>query len=359
MNIENLVRKNILELIPYQSARRIGGKGNIWLNANEFPMSSDFQLGNISLNRYPECQPKKLLSYYSSYAGVSKKNVLITRGADESIELLIKTFCEPRFDKIIFCPPTYDMYNISAKIVGVESYPIPLLNFSWQLDMDNLITCIGNFKLIYICRPNNPTGNLINVEDIIVLLRKTIGKALVVVDEAYIEFSLVDSLISLIKIYPNLVILRTLSKSFSLAGLRCGFTIANSGIIHFLLKVINPYPISIPATNIAIHFLNEKHVNEMKKKVICLNSNRSWFINKLSSMKNCIDHVFNSVTNYVLIRFYNSKNIFEILLNSGIVVRDQNDKFNLKNCLRISIGTQKECLEVIRVIKKFNDLNVR
>ncbi|XBC39479.1 MAG: histidinol-phosphate transaminase [Buchnera aphidicola (Nurudea shiraii)] len=355
MNIKKLVRKSILELIPYQSARRIGGEGSIWLNANECPMSSNFQIGDVSLNRYPECQPKKLLSCYSSYVGISQENILITRGADEAIELLIKTFCEPKCDKVIFCPPTYDMYKISANIMGVKSYQVPLLDFSWQLDIDNLIQYIGNFKLIYICRPNNPTGNLISLRDITFLLKKTLGKALVVVDEAYIEFSLENSLVVLTNIYPNLVILRTLSKSFSLAGLRCGFIVANVSVIKFLLKVISPYPVSIPTTNIAIHFLSKKNISIMKKRVCNLNLNRFYLINQLSVMKHCIDHIFDSVTNYILIRFFNSKKVFEAFSNEGIIVRDQSKKLNLKNCLRISIGTKKECLEVIRIVQKIND----
>ncbi|XBC42380.1 MAG: histidinol-phosphate transaminase [Buchnera aphidicola (Meitanaphis elongallis)] len=354
MNIKKLVRKNIWKLIPYQSARKIGGKGNIWLNANECPYSDYIKLDNIILNRYPECQPENLLSCYSSYVGVSKKNILITRGSDEAIELLIKTFCEPKCDKIIFCPPTYDMYHVSANVIGVESNAIPLLNLSWQLDIDSIIKHVNDFKLIYICNPNNPTGNLISTQDIVTLLKITLGKALVIIDEAYIEFSPISSLVHLINLYPNLIILRTLSKAFSLAGLRCGFVLANVNIIEVLLKVINPYPVSIPTTDIAIQFLSKKNVNIMRNRVFNLNLNRCWLVSQLQLLNECVDYIFSSVANYILVRFYNSKEVFNALLERGIIVRDQNDKLNLKNCIRISVGTSKECLEIVHVIRKIN-----
>ncbi|QCI23134.1 histidinol-phosphate transaminase [Buchnera aphidicola] len=358
MNIKKLVRKDIRELIPYQSARKIGGKGDIWLNANEFPEFNNIKLNNIILNRYPECQPEQLTSCYSSYIGINKSNILITRGIDEAIELLIKTFCNPQNEKIIFCPPTYDMYNISAKIIGIKSYEVPLLNFSWQLDINNIAKYISDAKLIYICNPNNPTGNLINYQDIITLLNITLGKTLVIVDEAYIEFSPIHSLTNLIDTYPNLVILRTLSKAFALAGLRCGFILTNVNIVKFLLKVINPYPIPIPTTSIAVQFLSKNNINEMRNRIFDLTLNRFWLVNKLKSMNNCVEHVFNSFANYILVRFYNSRKVFDILSKKGIIVRDQSNKLHLSRCLRISIGTSKECLEVVRVIQKINSLCV-
>ncbi|XBC38431.1 MAG: histidinol-phosphate transaminase [Buchnera aphidicola (Floraphis choui)] len=356
MNIEKLVRKNIWKLIPYQSARRIGGKGDVWLNANECPVPNYFQLNHMMLNRYPECQPEALLSCYSSYTGINKENILITRGSDEAIELLIKTFCEPNLDKIVFCPPTYDMYSISAYILGIESHRVPLLNLSWQLDVNSIIKCINDSKLIYICNPNNPTGNLINIEDIIILLKASLGRALVIVDEAYIEFSPINSLTNLINIYPNLVILRTLSKAFALAGLRCGFILANVNVVDVLLKVINPYPISIPTSSIAIQCLSKKNISDMRSKVFNLNLNRLWFMNQLKLMNCCIDHVFCSVANYILIRFFNSKKVFNMLSKEGIIVRDQGSKLYLNNCIRISIGTSKECIKVIHIIRKINNL---
>ncbi|ANF16909.1 histidinol-phosphate aminotransferase [Buchnera aphidicola (Schlechtendalia chinensis)] len=358
MNIKQLVRKNIQELQPYQSARTIGGKGDIWLNANECPTFNRLKLENIFLNRYPECQPRELLLRYSSYIGLDKKNILITRGSDEAIELLIKTFCEPQCDRIVFCPPTYDMYNVSANIMGVECLQIPLLNHSWQLDLKVIKKCINNFKLIYLCNPNNPTGSLINFRDVLALLKMTYGKSLVIIDEAYIEFSPMNSLVNLISQYSNLVVLRTLSKAFSLAGLRCGFVLANFSVIKFLLKVINPYPISTPTSSIAIQFLSNINISKMQDRVFSLILNRCWLINELKLISNCIDHIFYSASNYVLVRFRNSNKVFHELSNQGIIVRDQSKKINLKNCIRISIGTSQECLKVIHAIRKIDCLYV-
>lgn len=354
MNIEKLVRKNILKLIPYQSARRIGGDGDIWLNANESPNFDYFDLIDVSLNRYPEFQPKKLLDAYSSYVDVDVNTILITRGADEAIELLIKTFCNPLEDKIIFFPPTYDMYEISAKILGIESIGLPLLE-SFQLNIDLIVDNIFNVKLIYVCNPNNPTGNIVNAQDIIFLLELTLGKALIIIDEAYIEFCPIYSMVNLLKKYSNLVILRTLSKAFSLAGLRCGFILSNIKIIKVLSKVINPYPISIPVSEIASRALNKKNVDIMRKRVLDLNLNRIWLVQKLRLMK-CVDTVFNSFSNYCLVRFFDSEIIFKELYSNKIIVRDQSKKINLHNCIRISIGSFFECQSVIRVIKKIDHI---
>ena len=352
MNVKNLVRKNISRLIPYQSARKIGGNGRIWLNANESPNFDYFNLTSVPLNRYPECQPKKLLELYASYVKLKTQQVLITRGADEAIELLIKTFCEPNKDKIIFFPPTYDMYEISANIIGVKSIGIPLLQ-SFQLDINSVVNKIDNVKLIYICNPNNPTGNLIDIQDIIFLLKLTCRKALVIVDEAYIEFCSKYSMVSLIKKYTNLVILRTLSKAFSLAGLRCGFILSDSNIIQLLSKVINPYPVPIPVSDIAVQSLSENGIHIMNARVTNLNHNRSWFIKQLRFIR-CIDTIFNSEANYFLVKFFNSEVFFKGLWCNRIIVRDQSKKIHLKNCVRISVGTRFECSEVIRMIRNID-----
>ncbi|AAO26830.1 histidinol-phosphate aminotransferase [Buchnera aphidicola str. Bp (Baizongia pistaciae)] len=359
MDIKKLVRKNILQLVPYQSARSIGGNGDVWLNANEFPISSCLSLINISLNRYPEFQPKKLLNAYAFYLGICSEKILVTRGSDEAIELLIKTFCEPRKDKIMYFPPTYDMYDISAKILNVESIGIPLLK-SFQLDLNLIFRNICGVKLIYLCNPNNPTGNLIKKQDIIALLTYTKGKALIVVDEAYIEFCAMHSIVQLIEKYSNLVVLRTLSKAFSLAGLRCGFLLSNSNIIKMLSKVINPYPISLPVSDLATQSLSKKNIDIMNSRVLDLNKTRVWFVKQLRTMY-CINTIFDSVANYFLVKFHDSKLVFKELWENKVIVRDQNKKTNLKNCIRISVGTRLECFEVIRILERIDRLykNVR
>jgi len=243
-NINKLARKNIQKLNPYQSARRIGGKGDTWLNANESPISVPFK-GKVKVfNRYPECQPNNLLSSYANYVGLLNNQILVTRGADEGIELLIKAFCEPGKDAIIYCPPTYDMYAINAKIANVEIKEIPTFKNTWKIDLLNIRSNLNKVKLIYICNPNNPTGNIVSQEDLKSLLKVTLGQSLVIIDEAYIEFSPKNSMVNYLKTFPNLIILRTLSKAFALAGIRCGFTLAQKEVIDILHKVISPYPIS-------------------------------------------------------------------------------------------------------------------
>ncbi|CAL4326164.1 histidinol-phosphate transaminase [Buchnera aphidicola] len=350
-----LARNNIQKLEPYQSARRIGEgrSGDIWLNANESPTSVFFKLKKKSFNRYPECQPKELISYYANYANVSCDQVLVTRGADEGIELLIKAFCEPGKDAIIYCPPTYDMYGINARIHGVKIKEIPTIKDSWQLDLLNIKSNLNSVKLVYICNPNNPTGNIILKQDLISLLKMTLGHCLIIIDEAYIEFSPQESMTRYLNAYPNLVILRTLSKAFALAGIRCGFALAKKNIINILNKVIAPYPISIPVADIAIQSLETDYIEFMKNRVFDLNSNRVFLMNELNKLA-CVEKVFESHANYILVQFFMFEKIFYTLWDKGIVLRNQNDKINLKKCLRISIGTRLECFRLIQELQFFS-----
>ncbi len=161
-NIEELARENVRRLTPYQSARRLGGKGDVWLNANEYPTAVQFELSQQTLNRYPECQPKAVIRKTTPpYAGVKPEQVLVSRGADEGIELLIRAFCEPGKDAVMFCPPTYGMYSVSAETFGVECRTVPALE-NWQLDLQGIADNLDGVKVVYVCSPNNPTGQIIN-----------------------------------------------------------------------------------------------------------------------------------------------------------------------------------------------------
>ncbi|QCI18663.1 histidinol-phosphate transaminase [Buchnera aphidicola] len=347
-SIINLVRSNIKNLEPYQSARRIGGNGDIWLNANESPISSVFITNITSFNRYPECQPQDLIMSYANYVGLSKDEILVTRGADEGIELLIKAFCDPAKDSIICCPPTYDMYSVSARIANVQIKEIPTFKNTWGIDLKNIQDNLNQVKLIYICNPNNPTGNLISKQDIINLLKITSKSALIVIDEAYIEFSPKDSMVSFLKKFSNLIILRTLSKAFSLAGIRCGFTLANKNIINILNRVISPYPISTIVADIATQSLNKISIKNMKDRVLTLNLNRNWLVGKLKKIS-LVEKIFDSHANYILVKFHMSEKIFQHLWKKGIILRNQNHK--IKDCLRISVGSHLECSHLIKEIK--------
>ncbi|MCL5498576.1 histidinol-phosphate transaminase [Escherichia coli] len=349
MSIEELARANVRALTPYQSARRLGGKGDVWLNANEFPTAVKFNLTQQTLNRYPECQPKAVIEGYAQYAGLKPEQVLVSRGADEGIELLIRAFCEPGKDAILFCPPTYGMYSVSAETFGVE-YRTALTLDSWQLDLQNIADQLENVKLVYVCSPNNPTGQIINPQDIRAVLEMTRGKALVVADEAYIEFCPQATLAGWLEEYPHLVILRTLSKAFALAGLRCGFTLANEEVINLLMKVIAPYPLSTPVADIAAQALSPEGIVAMRERVAQIVAEREYLSTSLRDIP-CVETVFDSETNYILVRFKASSTVFKSLWDQGIILRDQNKQPTLSGCLRITIGTREESQRVIDALR--------
>ncbi|ENM3876274.1 histidinol-phosphate transaminase, partial [Vibrio cholerae] len=297
--MEKLARQQIQALTPYLSARRIGGSGDVWLNANESPFNNEYKTDFARLNRYSDCQPKAMIQAYANYAGVQPEQVLTSRGADEGIELLIRAFCEPNQDAILFCPPTYGMYAISAETFGVERKKVPL-TADWQLDLPSIEANLDRVKLVFVCSPNNPTGNLVKRADIIKLLEMTQDRAIVVMDEAYIDFCPEASTVDLLAQYPNVAILRTLSKAFALAGLRCGFTLANAELINVLLKVIAPYPVPVPVAEIAVQALSEAGLARAKYQVLDLGANRAYLQVGLSMVPDV--QVFEGWGNYLLVK---------------------------------------------------------
>ena len=349
MSSEDLARANVRALTPYQSARRLGGNGDVWLNANEYPTAVPFELTQQTLNRYPECQPKAVIERYAQYAGVKPEQVLVSRGADEGIELVMRAFCEPGQDAILYCPPTYGMYSVSAETIGIECRTVPTLD-GWQLDLEGIAARLDGVKVVFVCSPNNPTGQLINPQDIRDLLEMTRGKALVVADEAYIEFCPQASLASWIEEYPHLMVLRTLSKAFALAGLRCGFTLASEEVIALLMKVIAPYPLSTPVADIAAQALSPQGIEAMRARVAAILENRQRLIDGLQSLP-CVEAVFPSETNYVLARITTSSAVFKSLWDQGIILRDQNKQPSLSGCLRITVGTRDECQRVLDALR--------
>ncbi|WP_432459537.1 histidinol-phosphate transaminase [Agarivorans sp. QJM3NY_25] len=347
MSVSLLARKKIQALVPYQSARRIGGSGEVWLNANESPEVSDFNYDGDQLNRYPEFQPAALINGYAAYAGVSPSQVLASRGADEAIEVLIRAFCEPNQDSVVICSPTYGMYSVSAETIGVEVKTV-------ELDSDfnpdyNALAAIDS-KIIFLCAPNNPTGSMLDHAKLSKVLEAQRDKALVVVDEAYIEFCAEQSVQGLLTDFDNLVITRTLSKAFALAGLRCGFTLANAEVIEVMSKVIAPYPIARPVAEIAAKALTTDGLKIMRERVASLNTIRSQAVDELSRLK-IVRQIFPATGNYILIRFDDSARIFKALGEQGIVLRDFANKPSLDNCIRMSIGNQQEVSITLKAIQ--------
>lgn len=344
--MEKLARKQVQQLRPYLSARRIGGEGDVWLNANESPFSNDYALGLKDLNRYPECQPAALIRAYADYVGLGEAHVLATRGADEGIEVLIRAFCEPNEDAILYCPPTYGMYAISAETSGVERKTVPL-TADWQLDLPQIEKHLERVKLVFVCSPNNPTGNLIKRDDIEALLNMTQNKAIVVVDEAYIDFSPEATVVDLLSQYPNLAILRTLSKAFGLAGLRCGFTLGSSELIRVLLKVIAPYPVSRPVAEIAVQALSKAGLARTRYQVLELNANKAYLQAALGLLDGVT--VFEGYGNYLLCKFPDGDALFKAAWDKGIILRNS----PIENGVRISVGNREECEQTVAFIRNY------
>ncbi|HDI3134975.1 TPA: histidinol-phosphate transaminase, partial [Vibrio cholerae] len=338
--MEKLARQQIQALTPYLSARRIGGSGDVWLNANESPFNNEYKTDFARLNRYSDCQPKAMIQAYANYAGVQPEQVLTSRGADEGIELLIRAFCEPNQDAILFCPPTYGMYAISAETFGVERKKVPLTT-DWQLDLPSIEANLDRVKLVFVCSPNNPTGNLVKRADIIKLLEMTQDRAIVVMDEAYIDFCPEASTVDLLAQYPNLAILRTLSKAFALAGLRCGFTLANAELINVLLKVIAPYPVPVPVAEIAVQALSPAGLARAKYQVLDLGANRAYLQVGLSMVPGV--QVFEGWGNYLLVKFPDGDALFKAAWEHGIILRNS----PIENCVRISVGNREECEKTV------------
>ncbi|MDG6894197.1 histidinol-phosphate transaminase [Volucribacter amazonae] len=351
MTISALSRKNIQALTPYQSARRLGGKGNIWLNANEYALSPDFNLSQRQFNRYPDPQPQAVIDNYARYAGVATENVLVSRGGDESIELIIRAFCE-NDEAILYCPPTYGMYAVSAETCGIERKIVPL-TADFQLDLANIEQNLEKVKVVFVCSPNNPTGNLLNRQDLLRLLAITQNKAIVVVDEAYIEFAPQATLANELANYPNLAIIRTLSKAFALAGLRCGFTLANPELIATLQKVIAPYPLPVPVADIAAQALTPQGIQQMQERVQDVLEQRQWLADQLQQLS-IVEQVYPSQANYLLVKFKEGQQVFKALWQQGIILRDQHNALGLENCVRITVGIAEENARVLTSLKELD-----
>lgn len=344
-----LQRPELQALVPYESARRIGGTGEVWLNANENPYYHEYQLDCSRFNRYPEFQPPELMARYAQYAGVLPGQLLCTRGADESIELLIRSFCRPGQDRVLICPPTYGMYAISAQTNGVDCIKV-VQDDQYQPDFEAIKNSDQQVKLVFLCSPNNPTGHSLQLPRLRALLEHFAGRALVVVDEAYIEFSDHPSVINLLAEYDNLVVLRTLSKAFALAGIRCGFTIASSDIINVVSKVIAPYPIPVPVAQIAINALDEAAIARMRKEVGQLVKARQKLYEQL---KNKGLAVLPSTGNFLLFKVPNAAEWMKAAAAAGIVLRNQSKQPLLAECLRITIGSDAEMTRTKQWLTRF------
>ncbi|MCF7822711.1 MAG: histidinol-phosphate transaminase [Candidatus Marinimicrobia bacterium] len=348
--LQRLTPPNIQELVPYSSARREASDGDVWLNANENPFPRKSKGAFAGLNRYPEFQPVALLKAYASYAGVSIDQVLITRGIDEGLDILIRSFCSAD-DQIIYTPPTYGMYRITAETLGVQSVATALLP-GWKLDMPQVIVEAGDSKIAFLCSPNNPTGNVLKRSKVLDILEATRNQTLIVLDEAYIEFVPESSYVDLLSNYPHLIILRTLSKAFGLAGLRCGFVLANPAIIAILKKVTPPYPIPIPAVEIATAALSAPGIATMKSEVKLIQDTRADLEASLNTFS-FVEWVAPSDANFLLIKVKDASELMTFLQQKGIVIRNRSSQTLLENCVRITVGSAEEMELLLTEMKAY------
>lgn len=343
MKYSDLARKAIKSLPEYKSARSLfeGTEDTIYLDANE--CAYEPYVGASGLNRYPAQQPRKAIEALCRLYDVSSKNLILTRGADEAIDVLVRTFCEAGQDKILISSPAFPMYAQAARIQGVEIIDAPLNPESFALDVELVCRQVAEQKpkLVFICSPNNPTACVVQVKEIERVCQAAANTSLVIIDETYIEFSGKPSMLEKIADYPNVVVLRTISKSYAAAGIRAGVAIAAADIISILRKVEAPYPVPQPVAREIIKILApDNKIKLDKKRSATMERKRIWE-KRMAAWKD-VTKVFPSDTNFVLVRFKDAANVIEKCRKNNMVLRDQSHLKGLENCIRITIGSDED-----------------
>lgn len=345
-DLNTITRESIKKVVAYSSARdEFSGEASIFLDANENSLGSPLLKW---YNRYPDPYQKKIKESLSRIKGIAPEHIFIGNGSDECIDLLFRCFCEPGKDNVIICPPTYGMYEVSAAINDVEIKKV-LLTPEFQLDLEGIENAIDErTKIIWLCSPNNPTGNSINYQDIEVLLNNFDG--LVVVDEAYINFARQRSFLAELNEYPNLVVLQTLSKAWGLAALRLGMAFASKEIIALLNRIKPPYNINQATQDLVLQALEEVgQVNDMIKIIVQLRDQLAESLLQIPG----VEKIYPSDANFILVKIKNARLLYEFLLEDGIVVRDRSKVKLCEDCLRITIGTETENQKLLERIKAF------
>lgn len=349
-DINQLVRPNIAALVPYSSARdEFSGEAKVFLDANENSLGSPLKKW---YNRYPDPHQLAIKEKLSFIKGVGAEYIFLGNGSDECIDVLFRCFCEPGKDNVIICPPTYGMYEVSANINNIALKKVPLLD-NFQLDLIHLEDQIdANTKIIWICSPNNPTGNSINRIDIETVLNNFTG--IVVIDEAYINFAQQKSFVQELADYPNLVVMQTFSKAWGLAGLRLGMAFASLSIIEIMNKVKPPYNVNQATQELVLTALEEiGQVNDMIKLLVDM---RIALADVFLSMPT-VEKVYPSDANFILVKIKEAKKIYEFLLTKGIVLRDRSNVQLCSDCLRITIGTEQENTFLVDAMQDWYQLN--
>lgn len=340
MNLNNLIRKNIKAMKPYSSARDEFKdlKGDmVFLDANENPFET-------TLNRYPDPQQTALKELISKQMELPINQVLLGNGSDEVLDLIVRAFCEPNQDSILTLPPTYGMYGVLAQLNSIENIEVPL-GKDFNINVDQVLKQLKpSTKLLFICSPNNPSGNIMDVNAVTRLLNAFDG--LVVIDEAYIDFTTIESWTQRLNTFPNLMVTQTLSKAYGLAGIRLGTCYASKEIIAVLNKIKPPYNINSLTQQAAIEALQNNEVSEQVSSIL---REREKLANALAS---CffVKKIYPSDANFILIKVDDANKRYDELLRHGIVIRNRTTQLGCENCLRISLGTPAENKQLLTLL---------
>ena len=349
--LNTILRENIKKLVPYSSARdEYKGKVGIFLDANENSFGAPISIEkSVALNRYPDPLQLAVKEKLSKIKGLPIENIFLGNGSDEAIDILFRAFCNPGKDNVIVCPPTYGMYEVSANINDVGVLKVPLIPETFQLDEATILKSINaTTKLIFICCPNNPTGNGVAWNSIKSILEMFNG--IVVIDEAYINFASYKSLIPELLNYPNLVILQTLSKAWGLAGLRVGMAFASEPIIDVFNKIKPPYNINVVSQKLALDALdNMQQVNSWIKQIV---SERERLRKEILQLF-FVEKVYDSEANFILVKVETPELLYYYLTQNKIVIRDRSKVMLCEGCLRITVGTKEENDLLIETLKKY------
>jgi histidinol-phosphate aminotransferase len=347
MSIARIARPDIRALKPYASARSLFPPARVSLDANENPWTPTGDDG-LGLNRYPDPQPRELLEILSDLYQVSADCLLVTRGSDEAIDLLVRSFCQAEKDAIAHCPPCFGMYAIAGRIQGVSVVDVPLAGENFDLPVAELERVTARTKVLFLCSPNNPTGNVYPRDQVTGICKALDGRALVVVDEAYAEFS-TESLAGEIGNIPNLAILRTLSKAWSLAGVRCGSLLAAPDVIELVRRILPPYPLSTPSVAAALTALSPQGQADKRAHVIQLIATREQMAESLSAHPE-VQRVWPSAGNFLLLRMKRAREFFEYAARNGVLLRDFSLQPALSDCLRVTVGSEQQMSALISLL---------
>lgn len=338
--LKDLVRPNIWEMKPYSSARdEFHGSASVFLDANENPYNKPY-------NRYPDPMQWKLKDRIAELKEVDRNSIFVGNGSDEPIDLVIRAFCDPAVDCIVSIAPSYGMYEVAANVNGVEFKKV-LLNDNFELDADKLLAEVDDWvKIIFLCSPNNPTGNSLDRDEIYKILKGFEG--IVVLDEAYIDFSSEPSFVSELKKFPNLIILQTLSKAWGAAGIRLGMAFASPEIVAILNKIKYPYNVNMLTQEHALEILNSEQ--EMMNQLRSIMSERIRLQAALMDIP-MVEKMYPTDANFILVKVGKADSVYNRLVRKGVIVRNRNKVSLCKGCLRITVGTPEENDALINGLK--------